>query len=359
MYMRRFIKLDIIFYFTLLLLGVGGFFFAVVWPQMEGFYAFIVSASVGGLGVTGYIYYTKHYHKQLACPSAADCNAVVTSKYSVFLGVALEYWGMLYYGITFVLYLTLIFLPFMRETLLAPLLLLASAIAVLFSMYLIFVQAFLLRKWCIWCLLSSALSMAIFLAALISLDAMAPFLIGLKPMLIAMKDLGYVLGMGGSTAAIFLFLKFLNDFNIDDREASSLKSTAEIIWFGLGLIFVAQYAQYVAEPNILARSGIFLAEITALSVAFVSGAVLKVIFAPFLAVIPFYNKDKSPLELVRKATLVSGAVALVSWYFAFFVQYISGYSLSVYLLAYAVVLGAVVASCLVVERLITRRKQMT
>ena len=59
--MRRFIDPDILFYLFLILVGIGGFSLVVVWPRTEGFYAFIACAALGGLGVTGYIYYAKRF----------------------------------------------------------------------------------------------------------------------------------------------------------------------------------------------------------------------------------------------------------------------------------------------------------
>jgi len=92
----RFIQPSIFLYFFLLLLGISGFFFAVIWPHAVGFYAFIAFAAAGGFGVSLYIYYTKRHHKQLVCPIGSNCNAVVTSRYAKFLGVSLEYWGMFF-----------------------------------------------------------------------------------------------------------------------------------------------------------------------------------------------------------------------------------------------------------------------
>ena len=83
-----------------------------------------------------------------------------------------------------------------------------------------------------------------------------------------------------------------------------------------------------------------------------------IIFAPFLAVIPFNetakNHRNSSLESLRKPVFIIGAVALSSWYFAFSMNYLPGYGLAVLLLAYAIVLAAAVITGLLWEKIISR-----
>jgi hypothetical protein len=66
-------------------------------------------------------------------------------------------------------------------------------------------------------------------------------LVAIEPVLILMKDLGFILGIGGATAAVFIFLKFLDDFNLDHKEVGALKSFYESIWLGLALVFISKY----------------------------------------------------------------------------------------------------------------------
>ena len=339
-----------IFYIFLLLLGVGGFFFAIIWPQSEGFYAFTVSASLGGLGVVSYIFYSKKSNRHLACPSGSNCDLVIKSKYSVFFGIPLEHIGMAYYFLIFASYASFILLPDLRQTILVPFLLMTTTGAFLFSAYLIFVQAFLLRRWCIWCLLSATLSTAIFIASFSSISGAELFLVQITPLLLVLKSLGFVFGLGGATAALFLFIKFLSDSDIDDREAQSLQKFSELIWLGLGLIFISEYIRYVAQPEMLAQSAIFISQIVILSVVFVSGAVLSVLFVPFLTVLPFVKKNdlnsddahRTPLESLRRGTIINGSISLSSWYFAFFLNYAPEYPIIKILAIYTVVVGIAV-----------------
>ncbi len=354
----RFIQPNIFLYFFLLILGISGFFFAVIWPETVGFYAFITLAAAGGLGVALYIYHTKRQGKQLVCPVGSDCNVVITSRYSKFFGVSLEYWGMFYYAIIIVAYVVLIFAPHLFSEIFLSGLIMLTATAFLFSLYLLFAQAFLLRQWCIWCLLSATLSIMIFIVSLASVDFVVAFLTEIGNIIGLIHALGFALGMGGATMAVFLFYRFLRDLNINEDESQTLKGISELIWIGLTLVLVSQFASYIAYTETLARSGPFLVQTIALFVAAISGAVLMIIFAPFLSVIPFdetaKNHHHSPLESLRKPLFITGAVALSSWYFAFIMNYSPEYELTVLFLVYIAVLAIAVTTALFWEKSISR-----
>lgn len=358
--MNRFIQPNIFLYFFLLILGISGFFFAVIWPSTVGFYVFITLAAIGGFGVSLYIYYTKRHNKQLACPVGSNCNVVITSRYSKFLGVPLEYLGMFYYTVVFVAYIVLIFAPhLLSKPFLSGLVILTTA-AFFFALYLLFVQAFLLRQWCIWCILSAALSIGIFIISLANVDLAAAFLTEAQTTIGVVHALGFALGLGGATATIFLFFRFLRDHNIDEKELQTLKGISELIWFGLALVLVSQFASYVAHTETLALSGPFLAQTIAFFVIVVSGAILMIIIAPLLAMIPFSerakNHHRSPLESLRKPLFITGAVVLSSWYFAFIMSYLPEYELTVLLLVYIIVLATAIVIGLLCERGISKSK---
>ena len=356
----RFIQPNIFLYFFLLLLGISGFIFAVIWPHTIGFYAFIVFAAAGGFGVSLYIYYTKKHRKQLVCPIGSNCNAVVNSKYAKFLGVPLEYWGMSYYTILFTAYIVFIFVPHLLSGHFLAGLIMLTAAAFFFSLYLLFAQAFLLRQWCIWCILSATLSIGIFIISLASIDFAATFFAEMKIVIEAIHALGFALGIGGATVVLFLFSRFLRDLDINEGELQTLKGISELIWLGLALTLVSQFAFFVAFAATLARFGPFLAQTIALFVVAVGGAALMIIFAPLLAAIPFNERKKyhhhSSLESLRKPLFIIGAVVLSSWYFAFFMNYLPEYELTVLLSAYIAVLALAVIISLFWEKSIYRDK---
>jgi uncharacterized membrane protein len=103
-----------------------------------------------------------------------DCDKVVRSAYSNILGLPNEWWGMVYYGGYALFLLGLgagggirLISPSVFRVI-EQLAFFASGLAAVFSLFLIFVQAFLLREWCEYCLLSAGISIVIFsLAAIV------------------------------------------------------------------------------------------------------------------------------------------------------------------------------------------------
>jgi len=98
----------------------------------------------------------------LVCPIRFDCNTVVNSDYSKFFGIPVEILGMGYYAFIFFSYLAFIFLPSALPHTLIFFMLIVSKVAFIFSVYLIGVQIFALKKGCSWCIVSALISALIF-----------------------------------------------------------------------------------------------------------------------------------------------------------------------------------------------------
>jgi hypothetical protein len=149
---------------------------------------------------------------------------------------------------------------------------------------------------------------------------------------------------------VLLFLHCLEDNKISRKEADALQKVSELVWVGFVLVFISELARYVAFTNDLANSNLFLVEIIALVVALVFAAALKVLFSPFLVVLPFddgkaedeADEQASPLIPVRNATLIIGSVTMAAWYFAFAVNYLPATSIALLLMLFVVLLSVVV-----------------
>lgn len=326
-------------YFCLLLLWIGGFFLSILFPAPYGFYFFVTSAGLGGFLVAAKVRRVKKHKEQLVCPLGSDCNAVITSRYANFFGFPLELLGMAYFGIIFLTYLSLIAFSHLLPPTAFTVILMLTPGAFLFSSYLLFVQAFLLRQWCIWCLLAALFSYTIFFGSLINFGMAIDFLASIENFIELVLFLGFALGLGGATSAAFLFYRFLKDRDIDEKELDAIKGLSELIWLGVGLILVSQLTTYALYPDQLSQSDIFIARIISLFIIIFSGATLMIVFAPFLAYIPFYKDQESQssaLESLRKPVFIIGSVGLSSWYFAFVTNFIPLYSLQILLLAYLI-----------------------
>lgn len=334
-------------YFILIVLAASGFFFAVFMPSPEGFYAFIAVAALAGFGVSANICDTKHNKRSLVCPTGSDCDAVIRSRYAKFLGIPLEFWGMAYFFAIVLVYLLLIFAPQLFTPNMLLLVMFFSLAAGLFSLYLLFVQAFLLRQWCIWCILTAMCSLTIAVVSLVSVEVATAFLVRAENILDLLQFLGFILGLGSVTSAAFLFFHFLKgDASIDETELEAIKSVSELAWIGFGLVLISNFARFVAYPDVLLASGTFVAQVIALFVFALFGAILMIIYEPFLTYIPFHappeGHSSSTFVTLRRPTLTIGAITLTSWYFAFVIHFVPGTSTLSLLSVYALVVAAAV-----------------
>ncbi len=118
---------------------------------------FIVLVALGGFAIAFYIRRKKTRAETLICPLHSNCETVIHSPYSTFLGWPLELWGMFYYALVTLSYIFFVLLP---------VILWLTVFAFLFSLYLTYIQAVKLREWCTWCLISALFCSIIFLASL-------------------------------------------------------------------------------------------------------------------------------------------------------------------------------------------------
>ena len=123
-----------------------------------------------GFMVARHIRYHKKTGKLLVCPIQFDCNTVVNSDYSRLFGIPVEILGMAYYFLVAVSYLFFIFMPGLLPNFLIGFMIMLSLIAFLFSVYLICVQIFILKKGCSWCFVSAFISISIFILTVLTYD---------------------------------------------------------------------------------------------------------------------------------------------------------------------------------------------
>lgn len=120
----------------------------------------ITILSLTGFIISSYIYKKKKAKTKLVCPMRSNCDTVIHSDYSKILGVRVEFLGMVYYFITGISY-SLLYSTLLYSKEAGMILFGLSLSAVLFSIYLVSVQAFILKHWCAWCLSSAFISILI------------------------------------------------------------------------------------------------------------------------------------------------------------------------------------------------------
>ena len=123
--------------------------------------------SLVGLGVAGYLAYVETSQVQAVCGPVGDCNTVQQSQYArLFSILPVGILGLIGYGMILLAWIIGRF----ADQRLAPYsslaLLSMSAIGLLFSIYLTFLEPFVIGATCAWCLTSAVITTALFLLSL-------------------------------------------------------------------------------------------------------------------------------------------------------------------------------------------------
>ena len=128
---------------------------------------FIASLVVLALvGAIDSIYLAWHHIKEkpLVCPLNHTCSVVTESKWGRIFYVRNEYIGTAYYVFVMV---SGILMYFYTIPLLKIILLISSGGALLFSIFLVLVQKYIIKSYCFYCLISAFVSLLIFLNILL------------------------------------------------------------------------------------------------------------------------------------------------------------------------------------------------
>lgn len=121
----------------------------------------IIILGLAGFILANFIHNKKKLKKPLICPLRFKCTNVIESDYSKILGINIEVLGMIYYATLVVGYSLSSFFLFSFVLNLAFFILCFGA--VIFSVYLLLLQAFVIKEWCMWCVFSACISTIIFI----------------------------------------------------------------------------------------------------------------------------------------------------------------------------------------------------
>ena len=130
---------------------------------MEHIWLLILSAL--GFLISYYVWYKHNFKKEkLVCMIGHDCAKVIDSNYGKVFGISPSVMGIFYFGFIFIVSLMyFFFLEFftLNYVMLGKIIITGSA--ALFSLYSIFLQFFILKELCEYCLSLSVLGIALFL----------------------------------------------------------------------------------------------------------------------------------------------------------------------------------------------------
>lgn len=280
----------------------------------------IIFIAFFGFCLAVYLFHKKRRKQEhFICPFRGNCTDVIQSDYSKFLGVPVEILGLLYYALIAVGYGFVIADSIFEWF--DVFLLIASAFAFLFSLYLTSIQVFALKKFCTWCLLSASFCLAIFAISLGgSLEIVIPFFIQYRALIGAVHLLTIGIGTGIVTTTTVFFYQFLRDGRLSAEESKVLSTLFELGWASLGLLLTLVGALYVSGAEWFVHSSIFLLESVATLVVVLGTGYLTLQVMPQLERISSGEEhihESGELLLARKRIFMLGPVSLVSWYAVF------------------------------------------
>lgn len=318
------------------------------------------------LGAAGFAFsYSVGIHKQrgqkMVCYVGNDCDEVVNSEYSSFLGLPLEFLGMTYYA--FIIASNLLFLAFPAAT--APLMIwvvIFSAAAFLFSAYLIFIQGFVLREWCEWCILSALTSTVIFVVEVLGVPMpIVEFLRVNVSSVFVVFSLSTAVGVGAGIITNVLLFKFLRDLQISANESSILKAVAQVVWLALAGIVLSTVALYLVNQGPLADLSRLIVYSVMVLLLIVTEALLNLWISPRMIRAAYGRMHKhTPGELrrARQYAFAMGAVSIVSWFGLFIIESFAeqDYSLILFLPIFLLVLLVVIVLSQFADRAIASDK---
>jgi uncharacterized membrane protein len=129
-------------------------------PQPEISKRVLLIALIAFLGMIDTFYISiKHGGPPVACHVTNGCNDVLTSKYSTLAGIPISWFGLVFY---FTVFSSAVF-ELTGSAKLIRLIFWPALAAFLVSLTLVGIQAFVLHKYCEYCLMSALFSTSIFL----------------------------------------------------------------------------------------------------------------------------------------------------------------------------------------------------
>ena len=252
------------------------------------FYIPIIFASFGGFLLAFYIHHKKSKKETMVCPLDSNCETVIYSPYARFLGIPVELLGMLYYAGIAAGYAAFLMLPQFATPLAHFVVFFASATALLFSLYLTFLQAIVIKEWCTWCLGSAALTTIIFALSILGTSSNALVLLRQHAASIRVVYMfGVSIGTGAATIAFVFFLKFLKDFRMSEWESDISHTLSQVMWFALGAIRLSGVALYLPAAEQFNASATFLIRVIVIAALIVNSALLNLFVVSRLAHISF------------------------------------------------------------------------
>jgi uncharacterized membrane protein len=120
----------------------------------------LVFALIVGFGLSWFMYRQYRRETPFMCPMGNNCDEIMSSKWSTLLGYKNEVWSIAWYGVLLLLLLGAYLFPVVTAWLVI-LFVGAVAVGALYSVYLLCIELFVLKKMCFYCTLSFVVVMIV------------------------------------------------------------------------------------------------------------------------------------------------------------------------------------------------------
>ncbi len=124
----------------------------------------LLALALLGFLVSLFIFFKRKYKEKLVCILGKDCGKVLYSKFSRQFGISNEIVGLFYYTAVFISTLILIAIPTLVTIPVLWTQAIGIGLAALFSIYLIFLQLFVIKELCEYCLIVNIINILLFVA---------------------------------------------------------------------------------------------------------------------------------------------------------------------------------------------------
>lgn len=294
------------------------------------------------------------------CPFGQDCGGVIHGRYSSFLGVPVAQMGRAYYLAVSAFFLLSSIVALPRIYLFIAMI--VTGVGLLFSLYLVSIQLFVLKKWCTWCLFSALTTILIFIVSFIGFsEQFIGFLFNYRDLLDWLFIASSLVGALVSTLYALKFVRFLRDFHISKKEYYRLQMYSHTAWFAIGFTFLSGLGLVLTDVY---------REVTGNSEFLVLGIIIGIlvvyeffqntIVGPRLIDIHFGEHpqlDDEEHHYQRKVAFAFTSIGFFSWYLLLLFANLSWHEYQPLTLV-AIYVGLIIASVvigLVVERNIYRK----
>lgn len=154
-----------------------------------------------------------------------------------------------------------------------------------------------------------------------------------RVILVTIHIIGVALGVGGATVSDLLFFKSAKDGKIENYEFGFMKAASKIVWAGFAVLVFSGIALFVLArlkllgPRVMYNPGIWAHIIAAAVILFNGLAMHWKVFPAFESSLGISFGRAEQILKNRKIIFTTGAVSIVSWYFALILGATRGFGL--------------------------------